>query len=119
MFRGDQKEDALNIVRELKARYGEPRIDFVESKQADVLHFRFKDTALIGRVIFSRYDTEQRIHCPHCGNAMKRKEDNTSLCHHWSGVWSFNRQEAMWVILTLTQEVPSRENTSNVQNTGL
>jgi len=102
------KESALDVVREMKSRLGEPKVDFVESSDADVLHCRFKNQ-IICRVVFMKRELSEHIHCPTCGNAMKRSEANTSLCHGWQATWTFDDLDQVWRTHTITREVTPRD----------
>jgi hypothetical protein len=98
------KEEALNVVRKLKEVCGEPKIDFVENSSADVLHFRFKDTGVVGRVVFMKRELHEHVHCPHCGNAAKKQEDNWSHCHGWHWEWVYDHDNAIWRVHTISKE---------------
>jgi hypothetical protein len=99
-----EKEDALQVVRDLKAKYGEPKVDLVESDEADVLHFSFKKTGLVGRVVLSKREVCERIHCPTCGNILRRKENEVTECHRWKCTWEFDGGSEIWRVCHMKRE---------------
>jgi hypothetical protein len=98
------KDEALNIIRQLKAKHGDPVIGLIENPKADVLTFRFPGTAIVGRVVFTRVDLEEHVHCPSCGLAMRRNGDNRSQCHGWYCGWVCDHDNQVWRVHTISKE---------------
>ena len=98
----NDKESALAVVRKMKMDLGEPKIDFVESTDADVLHCKFKNQ-VICRVIFMKRELCEHVHCPTCGCALRRNELNRSMCHDWLCEWVFDTEDQVWRTHTITR----------------
>jgi hypothetical protein len=98
------KEEALNHVRKIKELLKiEPKVDLVESAGADVLHFKFKGTGTMGRIIFLKRELAEWVHCPSCGNTLLRDGNNKSECHWWVCDWVYDHDNGIWRVETLTK----------------
>ena len=97
------KDSAMNELREMKKKLGEPTIGFTENEKADVLAFRFPGTSIFGRIVFAKKDLEEYIHCPCCGVALRRNGDNHSTSHDWYCEWEFDHDNQIWRVHTLTK----------------
>jgi len=97
------KEAALDIIRELKAKHGEPNLGFTENPRGDVLTFRFPSAKINGRLVLMRQELEEHVHCPQCGIAFKRNNDNHSSCHGWTCDWVFDDDNQVWRVHIITK----------------
>jgi hypothetical protein len=98
------KDAALEQVRGIKSTLKvEPTITFLESDRADIVHFKFPGTGVIGRIVLMKQETEQYLHCQSCGNALRRDENNKSSCHSWECDWEYDYDNGVWRVETLTR----------------
>lgn len=104
-FSGKDKEPALEVIRGMKSTLRvEPRLNFVENENADVLHVKFGNTGYEGRIIFMKKALEEIVNCPSCSMLLKRGEDNTSSCHGWNCNWELDVVGQVWRVNTITKE---------------